>query len=41
MEGGKIHSLVGEDEVTGERVVDTQPLTNPMEDIFNAYVELE
>ena len=41
MEGGKIHSLIGEDEVTGERVVDTQPLTNPMEDIFNAYVELE
>ena len=41
MEGGKIHALVGEDEVTGERVVDTQPLTNPMEDIYNAYVELE
>lgn len=41
IEGGKIHSLVGEDEMTGERVVDTQPLTNPMEDIYNAYVELE
>ena len=41
MEGGKIHALIGEDEVTGERVVDTQPLTNAMEDIYNAYVELE
>ena len=41
MEGGEIRSLIGEDEVTRERVVDTQPLTNTMEDIYNAYVELE
>ena len=37
---GKAISLIGEDEDTHERVVDTFPLTEAMEDIYNEYVSL-
>ena len=37
---GKAIPLIGEDEDTHERVVDTFPLTEAMEDIYNEYVSL-
>ena len=37
---GKAISLIGEDEDTHERVVDTLPLTEAMEEIYNEYVSL-
>ncbi len=40
LEDGRAIPLIGEDEDTHERVVDTFPLTEAMEDIYNEYVSL-
>lgn len=40
LENGTALPLIGEDEDTQERVVDTFPLTEAMEDIYNEYVSL-
>lgn len=40
LEDGVAHRLVGEDEKTGERVVDTYPLMEPMDEIYDTYITL-
>ena len=41
LEDGIARCLVGEDEETGERVVDTYPLMEPMDEICDTYIALE
>lgn len=41
LEDGEAHRLIGEDQYTGEPVVDISPLTEAMKDISREYISLE